>query len=439
LSLCSVGPWGLLVVVVSAASFIPLYAAEPVCSDCRYWHSCPSLGEKYVCGDRGDCTYCPDNQYCKDGQVRSDITRGSKKTGTAQTSFPHVLYGEVMNVITGDTIYVVDQHKNYRRVQCAGITAPECDQPHGIASREHLCSFVCSEHVTVRFSRFDKLGRVVGKILINERDICLEQIEAGFAWHYDVDERAQLAQDREHYAQAEQRARNEKRGLWQDENPVSPWQFRKWLREDRVPSVQAEDRLERGSEEKRQEMATSTTGERKSLVSQIRSPLDQFALDGLDSGELLMGGSLDVVVAVFGLPDRIEVQKAEAFWDVDLEETPANWIYPGFIITTHYYRDGLPKKGVKHLVPGPYHESREVMGMQVNGRNVAVRFGLGVGAPREIVIQKLGQPDIGRYSPSGPLVYIARTRWVDRKVRVTFNLDAQGRVSQITWSREPWH
>jgi hypothetical protein len=198
-----------------------------------------------------------------------------------------------------------------------------------------------------------------------------------------------------------------------------------------------------GNSPKRQETAdlsnaTSTTVKRKGPLSAVGSPLNQFALDGLGTGELLMGGSMDVVLRVFGLPDRIEMRKADAFWDIDLEETPADWIYTGFMLTTHYYRDGLPKEG--RLVPGPYYESKKVMGMRVHGRDVAVRFGLGLGAPKQIVIDKLGQPDIGRYSPSGPLVYIARTRkFMGRNIRVAFSLDEQGKVTEITWSQEAWH
>lgn len=443
---CPIALRNLIVMTVLVAFFAPLYAAEPVCSDCRYWHSCPSLSGKYVCGDRGDCTYCPDNQYCKDGQVRSDATRQSEKTGTKGTSFRYVLHGEVMNVITGDTIYIRDDHNEYRRVQCAGIAAPECEQSHGMASREHLCSFVCSERVAVKFSGFDEHGRVVGKILINERDICLEQIDAGFAWHYDAHERAQLVEDHGRYAKAAHRARDEKRGLWQDRNPVSPWKFRQWLREDKMPNGEVDDPMEEGSQEKTQEIAdlsnvTSTTVKREGPLSEVTSPLNQFALDGLGSGDLLMGGSLDVALSVFGLPDRIEVRKADAFWDIDLEETPADWIYPGFTLITHYYRDAFHHRSKEgHLVPGPYYESKKVMAMRIQGRDVAVRFGLGLGTPKQMVIDKLGQPDIGRHSPSGPLVYIARTKnAMGRNIRVTFTLDEQDRVAQIAWSQEAWH
>jgi hypothetical protein len=39
-------------------------------SGCHSWHSCPSDHGTYVCGDTGHCNYCPDNEYCQNGQPR---------------------------------------------------------------------------------------------------------------------------------------------------------------------------------------------------------------------------------------------------------------------------------------------------------------------------------------------------------------------------------
>jgi phosphatidylserine/phosphatidylglycerophosphate/cardiolipin synthase-like enzyme len=37
---------------------------------CHRWHSCPSDSQTYVCGDKGRCDQCPDNQYCLAGKPR---------------------------------------------------------------------------------------------------------------------------------------------------------------------------------------------------------------------------------------------------------------------------------------------------------------------------------------------------------------------------------
>jgi phosphatidylserine/phosphatidylglycerophosphate/cardiolipin synthase-like enzyme len=37
---------------------------------CHRLHSCPSDHHTYVCGDKGRCEQCPDNQYCLAGKSR---------------------------------------------------------------------------------------------------------------------------------------------------------------------------------------------------------------------------------------------------------------------------------------------------------------------------------------------------------------------------------
>jgi phosphatidylserine/phosphatidylglycerophosphate/cardiolipin synthase-like enzyme len=37
---------------------------------CHRLHACPSDQHTYVCGDKGRCDQCPDNQYCLGGQPR---------------------------------------------------------------------------------------------------------------------------------------------------------------------------------------------------------------------------------------------------------------------------------------------------------------------------------------------------------------------------------
>ena len=35
---------------------------------CHSHHSCPSDSGSYICGDKGYCSECPDNEYCFDGE-----------------------------------------------------------------------------------------------------------------------------------------------------------------------------------------------------------------------------------------------------------------------------------------------------------------------------------------------------------------------------------
>jgi endonuclease YncB( thermonuclease family) len=69
-------------------------------------------------------------------------------------------------------------------IRLSGIDAPEKAQPFGQRSKESLSSLVFDKAVTVEWSKRDKYGRIVGKVLIDGTDANLEQIKAGMAWFY---------------------------------------------------------------------------------------------------------------------------------------------------------------------------------------------------------------------------------------------------------------
>lgn len=78
----------------------------------------------------------------------------------------------------------------------------------------------------VQYSKKDKYRRIVGKVLVDGTDVNLEQVWAGMAWHYKAFEKEQSAIDRHAYAEAEVVARQQRVGLWTDQSPTPPWEFR---------------------------------------------------------------------------------------------------------------------------------------------------------------------------------------------------------------------
>ena len=81
--------------------------------------------------------------------------------------------------------------------------------------------------VAVEWAKRDRYGRIVGKVMVEELDAGLAQITSGFAWHYKQYEKEQSPVDRARYASAEVEARAQRAGLWQDKNPIPPWEFRR--------------------------------------------------------------------------------------------------------------------------------------------------------------------------------------------------------------------
>ena len=144
----------------------------------------------------------------------------------AQIVLANTLIGRVVAVADGDTITILDDSNTQYKIRLAGIDAPEKGQPYGRVSRQRLADTVFTQTVQVEWSKRDRYGRIVGKVMAEGKDVCLMQIESGLAWHYKKYEREQSTADRKTYAEAEFRAREQKRGLWMDAHPVPPWEWR---------------------------------------------------------------------------------------------------------------------------------------------------------------------------------------------------------------------
>lgn len=134
--------------------------------------------------------------------------------------------GRVVGVADGDTVTVLDSTNTQHKVRLAGIDAPEKKQAFGQVSKQHLSNQVFDKTVTIETTKRDRYQREVGKVIVNGRDANLGQIEAGLAWHYKQYAGEQSPADRQSYAAAEVAAQQARKGLWQDANPVPPWDFR---------------------------------------------------------------------------------------------------------------------------------------------------------------------------------------------------------------------
>ena len=138
-----------------------------------------------------------------------------------------VIAGILVRIADGDTVVVLDANKVQYKIRLVGIDAPEKKQAYGQKSKENLSDLVAGKYVVVEYDKLDRYKRVLGKILLSGKDINLEQVSAGLAWHYKKYQSNQTKADRLSYSDAEVNARSNKRGLWNDPNPIAPWEFRK--------------------------------------------------------------------------------------------------------------------------------------------------------------------------------------------------------------------
>jgi len=139
----------------------------------------------------------------------------------SQVSNAEYLEGlKIKKVVDGDTVHVFYQDEVYK-IRLTEIDAPERDQPYGNNSTEYLKSLLKDGRVDVDISGTDRYGRKLGRLYWRGIDINRELVSAGYAWVYD-----QYVTDNSFY-ENQSEARNSKKGLWEDQNPLEPWNWRK--------------------------------------------------------------------------------------------------------------------------------------------------------------------------------------------------------------------
>jgi len=136
------------------------------------------------------------------------------------------LRGRVVGISDGDTLTILDSDRRQYKVRLAGIDAPEKSQAFGQASKTSLSEQAFGRDVVVVWDKQDRYGRIIGKILVNQQDLCLQQIKRGMAWHYKQYQKDQAPIDRSEYSEAEAIARVSHVGLWHDKDPTPPWEWR---------------------------------------------------------------------------------------------------------------------------------------------------------------------------------------------------------------------
>lgn len=141
--------------------------------------------------------------------------------------FAQVYKGEVVKISDGDTFTLLVNGKEQVKVRIDGIDAPEKGQAFGNRAKEYLSKLIWGESVIVQVSKTDRYGRSIGKVSTPKfTDVGLEMIKAGYAWQYRDYNNDQS------YTAAENFARKNMKGLWQDKNPIRPQDFRKTKRQN---------------------------------------------------------------------------------------------------------------------------------------------------------------------------------------------------------------
>ena len=136
----------------------------------------------------------------------------------------HAWLAKVVSVTDGDTIKVFNAEQGQVKIRLYGIDTPEKGQPYGKAAGKHLASLIAGATVEVESVTKDRYGRTVGIVLDNEVNINQEMVMAGYAWVYRKYCDRDFCSD---WLTFEDKARSSRIGLWQESNPIPPWEWRR--------------------------------------------------------------------------------------------------------------------------------------------------------------------------------------------------------------------
>jgi endonuclease YncB( thermonuclease family) len=135
------------------------------------------------------------------------------------------LQAKVVEVPTGNSLVVSNTSRSVR-VRLKSVVPPEVGQPFSDAARDHLRMLVLDQTVMVDYTHLAD-GYLEARVFLKGVDIGSQMLRDGVAWYDHATDYELNETDRELYAQCEQAARTEKRGLWKDESPLAPWEFRR--------------------------------------------------------------------------------------------------------------------------------------------------------------------------------------------------------------------
>lgn len=135
------------------------------------------------------------------------------------------LTGIAFKIIDGDSIVVRDSEKNEQMIHLEGIDAPEAKQTFGEQASRALEELVKGKSVEIKWKKKDDFQRILGQVYIEDKHVNRQLIDLGLAWHFV------RYFPSEEFAEAQSKAKQSKKGLWSESDPIAPWDFRRKNRE----------------------------------------------------------------------------------------------------------------------------------------------------------------------------------------------------------------
>ena len=134
---------------------------------------------------------------------------------------PDVFNAMVIGITDGDTIVVLTSDNQQIKIRLEGIDCPEMKQGFGTKAKQATSDLCFGKQVSIHKSGVDRYGRTLAYVYVGDTCINKELLKLGMAWHFK-----KYNGDQE-LAQLEILAREKKVGLWSQQDPIAPWEWRK--------------------------------------------------------------------------------------------------------------------------------------------------------------------------------------------------------------------
>ena len=135
-----------------------------------------------------------------------------------------IIRGVVVKIADGDSLTLLTDSNKQIRIRLAGIDTPERKQSFGNTAKNALVKLVFQKEVKIKVRTKDRYGRTVGIVFLDNQNVNYELVRKGMAWAY------KRYTDNELLYKLEDEAKKRRIGLWADENPIAPWDWRRGKR-----------------------------------------------------------------------------------------------------------------------------------------------------------------------------------------------------------------
>jgi len=129
--------------------------------------------------------------------------------------------GKVISITDGDTFKLLTKDSLQIKIRLANIDCPEKKQPFSTKAKQFVSEAIFNKTVLINVSKKDRYGRYISNVIYNDSlNLSYELVKNGLAWHY-------LKYSKDTILSAlEANARLNRLGLWHDNNPIAPWDWR---------------------------------------------------------------------------------------------------------------------------------------------------------------------------------------------------------------------